>query len=168
MTWNKKSGFLLIEVSIALLICLVLSAMTLFNWSLLQSVAVRVELDQLYSICSFAQRSAMAQGCPVTVAFDPQARTYAALGGVHHLARGVKFGAAPDAKGPPGSPTGTIKSPITFDDNKLVFTPEGIARAGTVYLIGSDGHHSYALTSAVAHFSHLRKYSYNGHWIALS
>lgn len=164
----NKTGFSLLEATIAIAIFALMSMMIFFNRSLLDYIAVKTELDLLYTRCCFLQRCAMAQGAKQEMIFDPSAHCYTYQNNRHALPANVRFGIVVGTKGPPASPTTIIRSPITFDQNRLTFSADGIASAGAIYLIDAQGNYSYALTSPVAQSSHMRKYSYRGHWTVLS
>jgi hypothetical protein len=164
LPWNNvksiKSAFSLVECCITLALCSLICMLTLFNWSLIQSILVHTELDELCSACRFVQHCTLATQTKQHLVFDVPSNSYAYAGHTHHLSDGVMFAMPPGAKGPPATPTHLIKTPITFDNNCITFSPAGIINAGTVYLMGSPAD-AYALSSNVAQVSHIRKYRYN-------
>ena len=81
----------------------------------------------------------------------------------------ARLGFLPGAKGPPCAPTEVIKQPITFKGNKIIFNPDGIISAGSIYVVDATGRSMYALTSGVTPVSYLRMYRYdNGTWVGLA
>lgn len=164
----KCSGFSLLELSIVLLLIALLMLLSGIQTGFLQRMFVRSELEQLYTVCYYLQRSAMAKHKPQTITFDLQKQSYQYNNNTEHvLPQNVQFGCTPGAKGPPSSAHNAITNPITFQNNTITFQPNGIIEPGTVYITDSKKQHTYALSCAVAQVSYLRKYQYNGKWIQL-
>lgn len=161
---NKKNyglGFSLIELMIAISIMMILISLTAINARFFNKAVIASELNLLHATCHYLQQTAMASNQPQELVFDITHNSYSADGQIHTLPSILRFGIM-DAKGPPSSPHSTLHEPITFTNNTITFSPDGIISSGTVYL--TDSHMLYALSSSVAHVSFLRKYRYDGKW----
>lgn len=130
----------------------------------LQRMMVRAELDHLYTICYMLQRSAMMLQQSQTLTFDIPHNKYCYNNTEYQLPISVCFGVIPGTKGPPSSPERVIMWPVTFQENKITFTCDGIIQPGAVYFMDRSGRYAYALSCAVGHISYLRKYQYTGTW----
>ncbi len=163
----SAAGFSLLELSIVLLLIALLVMLSGAQISFLDRMIVRSELEQLYTTCSYLQRSAMAQNKPQQLIFDVPNNRYRYHTTEHTLAARVQFGSSLGAKGPPSSPTKSILNPISFPNSSITFHPDGVIEPGTVYLTDVKQQYSYALSCAVAQVSYLRKYQYTGRWISV-
>lgn len=74
------------------------------------------------------------------------------------LPKGVCFGIMPGIKGPPGKPDHYLDRAVTFKDNCLSITPQGVVSAGTIYVTDDKKRFTYALTIAAGVFSCPRTY----------
>ncbi len=170
--WNlKKSsnwGFSLIEVMIVLALIALIMALVGANYSFLNRILVRSEVEKLCVICRYLQNGAVVKNTQQALAFDAANNTYAYNNQHHKLSAQVTFGFLPGTKGPPSSPQAAIKNPITFPKGKITFHPDGIISSGTVYLIDSSQQFMYALSSPISQVSYLRKYQYNKGWKLIS
>lgn len=165
---NNKVGFSLLEVSIVVALCTVIATLAMVNFSWIDRVTVRAELDTLYATCHYLQQRARATNKPQELVFDTGAQAYSYNKVLYQLPHTVQFGTLPGVNGPPATPTHAINQPITFVGNKIVFYPEGIIQAGAIYLRDVKNTVQYALSSGVAPVSYLRKYQYNGQWSPLT
>lgn len=164
---SNKEGFSLLELSLVLLLILLLVTLSGTQTSLLNRIFVRNELEQLYTVCFYLKQCAIAQNKQQELEFDASKNLYRYHLTEHTLSRHVRFGSQPEAKGPPGESLSVITKPITFNNNTIVFHPDGIIQPGTVYLTDDGQRYTYALSCAVAQVSYLRKYQYTTKWIAL-
>lgn len=162
-----SSGFSLIELMITIALCALVVTLTVVNVSFLHRGTVRSEVDKLYAACMYLQQCALSGNQEYILELDEQKNEYSFDGRVERLESPVHFGFAENAKGPPSSPRNPIKSAITFPGKRIMFYPDGVISSGTVYLTDGSGNVLYALSSGIAHVSHLRKYSYNDIWVLL-
>lgn len=158
---KASSGFSLTELMIVLALVMLMVGLTSFSTRFFNTSLLVSELNLLHTTCYYLQQAAMATGEVQTLVFDSDYHGYRAHDYVHQLPGNVCFGII-EAKGPPSTPHTLLKEPITFSDNRITFSPDGIISSGTAYL--TDSHHLYALSSAVGHVSFLRKYRYDGKW----
>jgi hypothetical protein len=164
----RKRVFSLIEVTISLALFVFLATLYIIHGSYLQRLLVRSEIEKMYAICMYLQRYAMLSNRTHVLIFDVKGQKYCFNGRTENLPRGVRFGFLPGVCGPPSTLHSKIKEPITFQAQRIVFHPDGIIQPGSVYLVGSEYRYMYAMSSAVAHVSHLRKYEYAAGWSHLS
>lgn len=164
---NNKGGFTLIELSIVIALCALIVTLSGAHIFFLERIVVRAELELLYVTCYMLQHSAMMLGKPQTLTFDRTNNSYRYKTSEYKLPAHVSYGVASGVKGPPSTPNYVIANPITFKENKITFTPDGIIQPGAVYL--TDRHHrcTYALSCAVSQVSYLRKYQYTNAWAPL-
>lgn len=161
---TQRHGFSLIELMITLMLCVFIISITMVNVSFLQRGTVRGEIEKLYAACMYLQQRALSSNQEFKLAFDEQHQEYRFDGRVERLNGLVRFGAPLDIKGPPSLPTSSIKNAITFPGKNIIFYPDGVISSGTVYVTDIQKTTVYALSSAVAQVSHLRKYSYTDSW----
>ncbi len=170
--WKKQfpsNGFTLVELSVVLALCMLVGTLAMINFSWLDRVAVRTELDTLYATCHYLQQRARATNTPQELLFNPGTNSYSYSTAQFSLPHTVQFGVLPGIMGPPATPTHAITQPITFVGNKILFYPEGIIQAGAIYLKDTKNRVQYALSSGVSTVSYLRKYQYTGgEWKLLS
>jgi prepilin-type N-terminal cleavage/methylation domain-containing protein len=161
---NAHKGFSLIELMIVIAIMMILLSLSAVNARYLHKMVASTHIDQLYSTCYYLQRLAMATNEPQELIFDENANAYTFNGCSCALPSCLCFDVIPGAKGPPSTPHAALVSAITFPNKKIIFYPDGIMSAGTVYLADADHTDLYALSCSVAHVSLLRKYRYDGKW----
>lgn len=161
---ENNAGFSLIELMVV--ICLVALIITLgaLNTRFLQKAVAQSEIDLLYNTCVALQHTAMATNQTQELFFDEVRQIYSHNGNEHHLSNALRLGTLPNIKGPPSSPHALLASPVTFLGNAIQFHPDGVMSAGTVYLVDAYHNQLYAISSSVAHISHLRIYRYDGKW----
>jgi len=160
----KHSAFSLIELMISIALCALVVALLVVNVSFLNRGIVRSEIDKLYSVCMYLQQCALTTHQEHELTFDTKNNTYRFAGKTETLRFPVEFGFPCNVKGPPSTPRKKIFSAVTFKGGKILFYPEGIISSGTVYLTDRNKTVLYALSSGIAHVSHLRKYSYTDKW----
>jgi prepilin-type N-terminal cleavage/methylation domain-containing protein len=160
----QRHGFSLIELMITMVLCGVVVTLTMVNISFIYRGTVRTELEKLYATCMYLQQRALSSNQTYALEFDEAGRMYRFDGRVERLDSAVWFGALATVKGPPSDPRAPIVSAITFPGKRIVFYPDGVFSSGTVYLTDRSKTTVYALSSAVAQVSHLRKYGYTDSW----
>ncbi len=161
---TRRYGFSLIELMITMMLCVLVVTITMVNVSFLHRGTVRCEVDKLYAACMYLQQCALSSNKEFTLEFDEQHQEYRFDGRVERLDGAVCFGVPNNVKGPPSQPNTIIKSAITFPGRHIIFYPDGVIGSGTVYLTDAKKSTLYALSSAVAQVSHLRKYGYTDSW----
>jgi prepilin-type N-terminal cleavage/methylation domain-containing protein len=159
-----RHGFSLIELMITLTLCALIVTLTVVNVSFLHRGTVRNEVEKLYAACMYLQQRALSGNQECLLELDEQRQEYRFDGKVERLDLAVRFGAPSTVKGPPSEPRAIIKSAITFPGKHIIFYPDGVISSGTVYLTDTEKSTVYALSSAVAQISHLRKYGYTDSW----
>lgn len=164
----KTFGFTLIELMITVALCALVLTLTFVNVSFLNRGIVRSEAEKLYSACMYLQQCALTNNAQQELMFDREENKYTYAGRTETLHAPVEFGVMPHIKGPPSSPSHPIKSPITFNERKILFYPDGIISSGTVYLTDRKKQFLYALSSGIGSVSHLRVYRYTGKWELMS
>jgi hypothetical protein len=148
---------LLIAVALAIaLACVSTPALRLFD-----RLIVRIELDNIYTQCMLLRQQARMTGVAQELIFDPLTHAYSAAGQHYKLPRMVRFGILNQVKGPPSVHHSFVTKPITFPKNKIIFYPDGIMQAGTVYLCDRAQQFLCALTIAVSPISYIRRYTYS-------
>lgn len=157
-------GFSLVELLIVVAIVAIIVGLTMTNLSFFDRILLRAELNKLHATCVYAQRCAMAVNKKQVITFDKRNKAYTFNGHRQKLARVVDFGVIVGAKGPPSSPNQAIGSPITFKDEQIVFEPNGVIGAGTVYLVDAKKRSMCALSCGISQVSFLRKYRYDNKW----
>ncbi len=159
---KSHSGFSLVELMIVIAIAMMLISLTAINTRFFNRTIITSELNLLHAACYYLQQTAIATHQSQELIFDIANNSYSVNGQVRKLPAHIKFGIIRGAKGPPSSAHSILREPITFANNTITFSNEGIISAGTVYL--TDSHVLYAISSSVAHVSFLRKYRYDGNW----
>ncbi len=159
---NARKGFSLLELMIVVAIAMILVSLTTINARFFNRTILLSELNLLHATCYYLQQTAMASNQPQELVFDSVTNSYSSNGQTHTLPPSLKFGIIPEAKGPPSSPQNSLHEPITFANNTITFSNDGIISSGTVYL--TDSNALYAISCSVAHVSFLRKYRYDGKW----
>ncbi len=128
---NTQSGFSLIELCIVLALIALIAMFCMAQNNFLHRILVRLELDQLYTTCYMLQRSAIMLHQPQTLVFDISHHVYRYKQREYRLPGTVRFGTASGVKGPPSSPDNVVEVPVTFQENHITFTPEGIITTGS-------------------------------------
>jgi hypothetical protein len=161
---NTADGFLLIEALIIITLIVLVVTLGFSFGTFLHKAMIRSEIEKLYSACMYLQRIAMVTNKRQFLTFDINKNTYCYQGHEERLCPYVIFGTTRGIKGPPSAPANVINKPITFTNNQIIFTPNGILQSGTVYLTDMSKQHQYALSAPVSQISFLRKYCYDSKW----
>lgn len=161
---NAKRGFTLIELMIVVSLCMLLCCVSSMSFRSLDRSVIVAEMQLLCAACNSLQQHAIATNCIQELSFDLANHTYSCNGHEHTLAKGVCFDVALNAYGPPSAPHTLLERPVTFAENKILFYPEGMMSAGMVCFTNSSHSVLYAISSAVAHVSFLRRYTYDKGW----
>ena len=127
-------GFTLIELMVVITLIATVLMLMGAHVAFLDKYVIGSELRKLCTICHYLQQSAVARNQTHTLTFDVAAQQYTFNGHTESLNRAVNFGVVPLAKGPPSNPVTTINSPITFANNRILFTPDGVVhrRSGNI------------------------------------
>ena len=165
---SNHTGFSLIEVTVVIALFAFIMTIGFAHSKFMYYVVVKQEIQKLALICRSLQQAAMMSNVPKVLTFDLKRKSYLYDGASETLPMSVEFGILPGTMGPPSNPTRQIDSPITFEQEKIIFHPDGIIQPGTVYLISKDKQIMYALSSPVSQVSYMRIYKYDGAWQCLS
>ena len=163
-----KRGFLLLEYSMvcALIVCIMMIAIgsneCLYRWQ------VRSEIDILYATACYLQQRALATNQAQCLTFNIDDHTYSFGKTTYRLPPVVRFGSGTGALGPPSAPSKPIVNACSFSERSIIFWPDGIIKAGTVYLVDRKQRDTFALSSGIGSIACLRKYHYKqGAWFCL-
>lgn len=163
--YNKgAAGYSLIELMIAISLCVLLVHFSLINTRYFNKAIINGELDLLYNTCCYLQQVAITRNETQELYCNAHEHSFHYNGHTHSLSKGIQFGVLSFAKGPPSSPGHALTSAVTFDQKKIVFYPDGIISAGSLYLIDQSTQTLYAMSSGIGPISFLRKYYYDGAW----
>jgi len=167
---SNKSAFSLIELSVVLCIIIFLVTLARTTFHAYDHWLVRMELEQLKSLFFSLRQQAIITQKPLTLMFDVSKHAYTYNNQEHTLSPRVHFGVAPGVKGPPSHAVTLISNPITFEDNKVLFSPDAKITSGTVYITDTGHSISCALTCPVGDISYIRCYVYEhtSSWSLLS
>jgi len=165
---GRANGFSLIEVAVSISLFILLVGLIVANISFLNRYLVRAEINKMYNVFRFLQKSAMVSGQDKVLEFDIEKRQYRYGKKIFTLPAQVAFDVVPGAKGPPSGPKKEIRSPVTFKGKKATFKKNGIIGSGTVYITDAGKHIMYAISSSVAQVSYLRKYMYSKKWTPIT
>lgn len=161
---KNKSGFTLIELIVVISLCMLLCCVSLVSFKSFERSLVGAEMQLFCAACNSLQQQAIVTNTIQELSIDAAHHTYSCNGHGHTLAKGVYFDIALDAYGPPSAPHKLLEKAVTFKENKILFYPEGMMSAGMVCFTNSSHSLLYAISSAVAHISFLRCYSYDKGW----
>lgn len=159
---RKRPAFTLVELLVVVALIAILASLALHQFSFF-SRYVRTELDLLYQTCLYMQRHALVTRQKQTLILDIESNSYRFNDRSHVFKKGVCFGIMP-VKGPPSAPNKLLDKASTFKNNQIVFYPDGIIDAGSVYLTNDQHTLLYALTVAISPYSYLRTYCYADTW----
>jgi type II secretory pathway pseudopilin PulG len=159
---RNRLAFTLIELLVVIGLIMMTIGLTLQQFKN-SSRSVRTELELLYQTSLYMQRRALVTRQKQIMYLDIEHNRYSFENRTYHLPSGVQFGIIP-VKGPPASPLKPLEKSCTFKNNQIVFYPEGVIEAGSVYLTDDTKNRLYALTVAVAPYSYLRTYCYADTW----
>lgn len=164
----KLKGFSLIELCIAIALFLLILTLTLPSIWFLKRQELVSQVDKIYSVFCYLQKSAIASNKDLVLEFDHKANSYSFENSSIQLSKHIKFAFKNGVKGPPSSPIKLLDKPITFINNKVVFYADGKMQPGTVYLTDSKQHYLYGITIPISQVSLIRKYKYIDKWILLN
>lgn len=162
MKHNK--GFTLIEIVIVLALVSIIVSLSMLNVQSFNTLTVRIEIEKLYATCFYLQQKALSSQTKQILKFDLHKGAYIYDNHYEQLSPRVIYGFIDGVKGPPSSPQELISKKSSFDNDQIVFYPDGVIQAGALYLTDVNKKTLYALTSGVGHISFLRKYRYDGSW----
>lgn len=163
-----RGGIALFELIVVLAFLMIIVSLAVPTFSVFDRLLVRAELDTLYLTCASLQQEAQLTGQAKELIFMITQQAYTWGKERHVLHPSVRFGFIQDVKGPPSSPQVIIKHPVTFPSDKIVFHPDGIVQAGSVYLIDKASRFLFALTCPVSRVSYVRRYIYQESWSPIS
>lgn len=164
-----KNGYSFFEFVIVLGHIAFLVSLSFYFMGIYESALVHAELDRLYAVLIFMQRTAVFENRSVTVTFEPEKNRYIA-DRRYTLSRGVIFGVPDKIFGPPSHPSAPMQPPITWPGNCITFYPDGqneSMSAGALYLTNKRKTVVYALTSDASQIPHLRRYRHSGRWLLM-
>jgi prepilin-type N-terminal cleavage/methylation domain-containing protein len=162
---KQRSGYTLIEVSIALAALLIFTALcSQFVWrSRRAAVSDTLALLQIELQC--LQQQAMSCNESSSIKFIPAENKYVIIQAeketVHSLPKNVIFGFLPHVKGPPGRPTQLISQAIRFENPRplaAIIQPHGRISSGTVYVKHTSSNDMGAVTITPHQVAHVRSY----------
>ncbi|GMU19455.1 MAG: hypothetical protein AMXMBFR12_06470 [Candidatus Babeliales bacterium] len=165
---TNSQGFTLIELMIAISLSLLLCGISFVSFRSWEKSLIVTEMHLFCAACNALQQQAIATNTIQELCIDVNRNGYSFNGHQHFLSSGIFFDVALNAHGPPSAPHSLLNKPITFKENKILFYPEGMMSAGMICFTNSGRSILYAISSAVAHVSFLRRYFYDGTWHALS
>lgn len=139
--------------------------MSIISWY--DRYLVRLELERLYAAMVMVQQHAVGTHKSQAIIVDCAHNCYITPYGREQLTPGVIFGVVDNIKGPPSSPLTTIKKPVTFSNNRIVFYEQGIIDAGTIYMTDKAKNYQYALSCGVGEEPYIRCYYYQKCWTLL-
>lgn len=164
---NNK-GFTLIELMIVIVIISAIAGLFVSNLSSYNSLLVRMELEKLQGVCLYLQKCAQSCQQKQMLEFDICNNSYSFKGQREQLPSQVHFNIKQGVKGPPSCPKYVLDKPITFEQERIIFYPDGIVQSGAIYLTDEKNECLYALSNGVGHVSFLRKYRYDNGWNLIS
>ena len=144
-----------------------IATLMLFSFSyksFMGRAVVRAELERMRAACLYLQRRALQSGVQQELRIDHARKTYFCGNERNALAHGVAFGSLPGVQGPPSAPRALISRPITFQNDRIVFHPDGTILPGTVYLVDTDHVCLYALSSGIGSAWDIHTYQYANRW----
>jgi prepilin-type N-terminal cleavage/methylation domain-containing protein len=160
----NRCGFSLIELTLVVALVALIATLCVYSSSWLNHTVAHTQLEQLQAACRACQCHAIATKKEQRLVFDNLCASYEALGSRSSFTTGICGGCAPGMQGPPSKPVAAPAKCCTFEDNTIIFYPDGIISSGVLYLLDTKTGRQYALSSGVGHTSFLRLYSYDGVW----
>ncbi|MEX2437971.1 MAG: GspH/FimT family pseudopilin [Candidatus Babeliales bacterium] len=159
------SAFSLIEFILVIALVAFLALLAISNMGFLQRRIVKAHAEQLLSTMMYMQREAMVANAKKNLTFSPSRNQYSYNQNVVTLPQGVRFGVIAGVQGPPSLHSKQPQGAVTYQNQEIVFLPDGKMSAGSVYLTDSNYQVMYAITTAVSHISYIRMYVYyRGKW----
>ena len=160
---NRK-GFLLFELLAVIAAYIVFCYLCIHSFAWVDSLFVRLQLEQFCSTCYLQQQRAYTYRKERTILCDPIDNTFVLENETVQLPKQVRFGVFPHTKGPPAHPTKTISHPISFKNNTITCYANGGISSGTLYITDARAQRMYAMSNAVASHPFLRLYQYTTQW----
>jgi len=167
-TVYMKKGFFLIQLIISVAVLSIICGLVISHRFFLQHLKVLSEIEKLHSICLYLNHKAIITKQKKMLAFNINDNSYSYENKKEFLPKNVIFGIKNKLNGPPSAPSKLLTKPITFPNNKISFTSQGILQPGSIYLIDKNKKYQYALSVPVSQISFIRKYKYNKKWEYLS
>lgn len=166
-----KLGFSLIEILVYIMLLSII--MSLFNNIIIlnKSSFIKIELEKIYIICLYLQKKALLEQKEIILILDINNNSYQFDNIVYKLEQDVIFGIRDNLLGSPGSSSKMVTNPISFNNSKIIFYPDGIISSGSLYLTNHNKSIIYSLTCAVSTINYLRKYKFNNNlnnWILIN
>lgn len=150
------------------MICIALitliATLCIYSSSWLRRTVARAQVEQLHAACLACRCHAITTKNEQHLVFDSSGTSYEVLGSKSSFTTGIHGGCAPGVHGPPSKPVAAPHKWCTFEDNTIIFYPDGIISSGVLYLLDTKTGQQYALSSGVGHTSFLRLYYYDGVW----
>jgi hypothetical protein len=142
-----------------------LTTITLTNFWFLQRSVVQLELSQLQAAFDYTRQLAIATNQPQMITFDQTNHSYNYSKYQDKLSNYTRFGFAPGTYGPPSDPKNPLTQAITFDQQQVLISPQGVIAPGAIYLTDQQHKLTYALTVPLSQITLMRKYkNLNGRW----
>lgn len=163
----KAQGNLLIELMIVLALVAFISYLGFSQFNFSKNLTVKSEVEKLYAVFNYLAKLSQVQNRDIKLKIDAIENSYFWDNKKEFLSDQVKFGFFAFAKGPPSNPSNSIKKPISFENDEIIFYSDGKISAGTIYLIDKDINYMYAISCPVSEFSYIRRYAYQNKWILL-
>lgn len=165
---NHHAGFFLFHTLIALSIVIVSLTLVSSYSTLWSQLGARAALETARTTLLYAQQHARTSNREVVVEIDQEKQTFKSDTFTHTFPSNMRFGTLPGIQGPPSAPLKQISKPITFEQNRVIFYPDGTIQSGTLYLVDTATQTQYALTIPVGHVRYIKLYQFTKQWIALS
>ena len=164
----RRCGFLLLELVVVIGVISLLAMIAIPRLDFFRRAVIKTELNKLYSVCMYLQRSAVVDNKKYELVFDENIHSYCHEKSRYFLPKQVRFGVLSGVLGPPSNPHNVMNRAITFKNKTIEFYPSGVIKSGTVSLIDSKGKFMYTLSNAVSQVSLLRKYMFEDRWVLIS
>lgn len=165
---TKKSGTTLLELAVVLGLISIIVLLSSNYILVTKRLLIKAEVERLYSAFVTLQRNAMLEHKEQELVLDSQNSLYIFRSRSISLGKFIKFGAPANIKGPPSNPQKLITKPITFENSKITFYPDGQIDPGICYITDIDNSLTYAISVGVSDYPYIRKYVYkNNGWVIL-
>lgn len=148
------SGFSLWELMTVLALCMLMIGCGVYTHRLGSALWVALQTEGLVAHWQTLQWRAL---------YEQKKQTFWCE--KYQLFEGVCYGVVEGVKGPPSLPQHIVHDPIHFVNKKIVFYPEGVVQAGTLYFTDHYKGCSYAITSSVGMIPLFRRYVYRDGWV---
>jgi Tfp pilus assembly protein FimT len=162
---KNRSGFSLIEFIIAFALMALLILLAIPHMGFLQRRFVKADAEELLSTMLYMQREAMVSNTKKKLNFLVLKNQYHYNSITRSLSQGVMFGIINGVAGPPSKQEKSPKAAVTYENQEIVFWPDGKMSPGSVYLTNTERDVMYAVTTPISHISYIRMYCYfRGNW----